>query len=209
MAPNCDTSIQPITLSGNSFVRYEITEQYRRKQLLPNFDSTRVWFDDFVDEKQVYSKIVQSESSAIIEKSLAFMFRTVERYGVLFYAATNTDYTLIAISDGQLSYFSKLGANDPLNITFKTVTDVNDGYWHNFTLSLHENSIIKVQLDGEKSQNDPRISNAHDFLDAYLTSFVVGNAPDFIGKPPLNIQGEICSTTLQKNLINKTIYFIE
>ena len=110
-------------------------------------------------------------------KSLSFKFRTKTDDGVLLHAATNNDYTLVIIREGHLEYTSKLGANQPVNMTILEPS-VAHGEWHNLTL-LSANGMLQLVLDDEAIGKELDLSLVHDFLDAYLTSLTLGSAPEF------------------------------
>lgn len=109
--------------------------------------------------------------------------------GLLLHSATNNDFTLVEVRGGQLQYTSKLGANQPINMTIPEVS-VNDGAWHNLTL-LAAQSTFRLVLDGVPVGDELDLPYIHDFLDAYLTSLTLGAAPRFSGQLPYTPAGEL------------------
>ncbi|RXG69291.1 Cadherin-related tumor suppressor [Armadillidium vulgare] len=192
LAPDCGPSLKPVTFSGESFVEYQITEQHRRKQLLPQlYQKHSRWVRQVVD----YSIRDRRQLSSLPPKNLSLQFRTLESNGILLHSATNNDYTMIQVLDGKIIYSSKLGANKPMNMTLRDKT-INDGIWHNLSLVSSERS-LRILLDDEYVGEELEISSVHDFLDAYLTSITIGNAPHFSPVHSQEVKGFIgCMTAL-------------
>ena len=181
LAPNCGSALLPMTFSGHAYVEFLITEKHRRKQLLPSlYQKHSRWVRNSISRNQ-------RQLTTTLSKKLSFKFRTLEKSGILFHAATNTDFTLIEIRSGQLVYTSKLGANQPMNMTIKEQY-IDDGDWHNLTLLAVEPS-LKIILDDNFVGEELLISSVHDFLDAYLTSLTIGLAPFYSG-PSRDIAGK-------------------
>ncbi|KAA0192694.1 hypothetical protein HAZT_HAZT002492 [Hyalella azteca] len=183
MAKNCESSLHPASFDGNSYIEFLITEQHRRRQLLP-------WLYHRISGNNpavngLRNRISRQLASAPA-KSLSFRFRTLVDNGVLVYAATNNDYTMVVIRDQFLEYTSKLGANPPVNMTIVDVP-VSDGEWHNLTL-LSAHGVLQLALDEADVGEALELPLVHDFLDAYLTSITVGAAPphfaDDENRPP-------------------------
>ena len=171
MASNCDTSMYPASFSGDSYVEFLITEQHRRRQLLPKLYQRH---SDWSQDNVIHNRISRQVSVAP-PKSLSLRFRTVAEDGVLLHAATNNDYTMVAIRGKHLEYTSKLGANLPINITI-TEVEVTNGAWYNLTLFSSEGS-LRLLIDDKPVGEELELTLVHDFLDAYLTSITLGSSP--------------------------------
>ena len=78
---DCDRAFAPISLTGSGYVEFEIGEKLRRHQLLPYLRNTR-W---------------RKRDTGTI-KTMGLKFRTADASGILLYAASNSDYTLIQVS---------------------------------------------------------------------------------------------------------------
>lgn len=185
MAKNCETSLYPASFAGDSYIEFLITEQHRRRQLLPRlYQEHSNWFE----EANLKRTRVSRQISTAPPKSLSFRFRTLTEDGILLHAATNNDYTLIMIKESHVEYTSKLGANQPVNMTI-TEPSVSDGEWHNFTL-LSADGVLKILIDGYFIGEQLDLSVVHDFLDAYLTSITIGAAPRFVSQQDEEMPGE-------------------
>ena len=184
LAENCDDALKPASFGGDSSVEFVVTEQHRRRQLLPQLYARHA---SWMDETNEIDSRFKRQTVKAPPKSLSLRFRTLENEGVLLYAATNNDYTLINIRDKHLEYSTKLGANEPVNISMKA-SEVTSGEWHNLTL-FSSNGFLSVLLDGNRIGDQLDLIYVHDFLDAYLTSITIGAAPNFAERLP----GNYCS----------------
>ena len=177
LAKNCKSSMYPASFGGESYIEFLITEQHRRRQLLPRlYQRHSTWFQ----EASVKRNRVIRQITAAPPKSLSFKFRTLADDGILLHAATNNDYTLVVIRDRHIEYTSKLGANQPVNMSILEPT-VSDGEWHNLTLSS-ANGLLQILLDDTEIGDQLELPFVHDFLDAYLTSITIGAAPRFMNQ---------------------------
>ena len=79
LAPDCGSSLQPVSLDGDSFVDFKIGEKHRRQQLAVDDPGLSRW------KRQLKMK----------SKSISFKFRTNEEDGLLLYSASNQDYTIL------------------------------------------------------------------------------------------------------------------
>ncbi|KAK7085872.1 Protocadherin Fat 4 [Halocaridina rubra] len=195
VAPDCDSALRPASFTRGAYVEFLITEQHRRRQLLPRLYQQHTRWSREVTIQPI---IARSRSSRQVPppppKSLSFNFGTLMENGILLHSATNNDYTLVEIRGGHLQYTSKLGANQPINMTINDIT-VNDGSWHNLTL-LAAHSALKLMLDGKIVGDELDFLFVHDFLDAYLTSLTLGSAPRFSGQLPYEPEGFVgCMST--------------
>lgn len=186
VAPDCDASLRPASFTRGAYVKFVIREQHRRRQLLPRlYQQHSRWSREI----KAYNSRARPTRQVPPPppKSLSFNFRTRMENGLLLYSATNNDFTLVEIRGGLLQYTSKLGANQPINMTIPEVT-VNDGNWHNLTL-LAAQSALRLILDGDIIGDELDLPFIHDFLDAYLTSLTLGSAPRFTGQLPYTPTG--------------------
>ncbi|XP_064092540.1 cadherin-related tumor suppressor-like [Macrobrachium nipponense] len=194
VAPDCDAALRPASFTRDAYVEFLITEQHRRRQLLPRLYQQHSRWSREANAPPIVRSRKARQAPPPPPKSLSFNFQTRMSNGVLLHAATNNDYTLVEIRNGRLQYTSKLGANQPINMT---VSDplVNDGSLHNLTL-LAEQSALKLMLDGEQVGDELDFHLMHDFLDAYLTSLTLGSAPKFSGQLPYDLEGFVgCMST--------------
>lgn len=162
LSPDCSTSFQPISVGGNGFVYYTITEKHRRMQLLDSF------YDDMDWSKRTRKP---SEKYANPAKRLSFLFRTYRKDGLLFYSATDKYYTLIELLNGKIIYTSK--QNTIVNMTQLEQVDVSDGSWHSVTLHSLGRS-IRLMVDNANVGEELDAAGVHDFLDPYLTVISFG-----------------------------------
>lgn len=51
---------------------------------------------------------------------------------------------------------------------------LNDGFWHNIQLVIKEN-VLQVLIDNENTGDDLSAAAAHNFLDPYLTTLLIGD----------------------------------
>ncbi|XP_063532868.1 cadherin-related tumor suppressor [Cydia strobilella] len=163
LSPDCGLSFQPISVGGNGFIYYTISEKHRRMQLLETF-----YIEDTAWNKKS-SRL--SEKHINLAKSLTFFFRTYRKEGILFYSATDKYYTLIELMGGKIVYTSK--QNTIVNMTQVEQVDVADGTWHNVTLFSLGRS-IRLIVDGANVGEELDAAGVHDFLDPYLTVISFG-----------------------------------
>ena len=194
IAIDCEASLHPAAFTKQAYIEFLITEQHRRRQLLPQlYKRHSRWTRELPVSK--YKQDINMAAHARSKrqsppppsKTLSFQFRTMSTEGVLLHAATNNDYTLIEVRRGSIQYLSKLGANQPVNMSLPEIV-VNDGSWHNLTL-LAEEGALKLLLDNVHVGDELDLNFVHDFLDAYLTSLTIGAAPRFTGSLPYNPEG--------------------
>lgn len=193
VAPDCETSLRPASFTRGSYVEFLITEQHRRRQLLPRlYEQHSRW------SREIHGRWPRQVPPPP-PKSLSFSFRTRMEDGLLLHSATNNDFTLVEVRGGKLQYTSKLGANQPINMTIPEIT-VSDGEWHNLTLKAAQ-STFRLVLDDVPVGEGLDLSYIHDFLDAYLTSLTLGAAPRFSGQLPYTPIGELSF------LLHSTYYY--
>lgn len=84
IASNCQEAFLPFSFSSGSYIEYKVGEKYKRSQILPTYH-------------RVKSSQVRRNREIATSKSVALSFRTIQTDGVLFYAASDQDYTLIEV----------------------------------------------------------------------------------------------------------------
>ncbi|CAL4106132.1 unnamed protein product, partial [Meganyctiphanes norvegica] len=194
LAPDCDRALKPASLLVGSYIKFIPNEQHRRRQLLPHLFKRHSPYWTQNGRQRLPRQIIPPAMPA---KSLSFRFRTVKNAGLLIYAATNNDFTLVEIHNSHLQYTSKLGANLPINMTIMEPI-VDDGMWHNLTL-LASNSSLKLLVDDNHVGDELDLNSVHDFLDAYLTSLTLGQIDQpssSLSYKPLGFEGCISTFTV-------------
>lgn len=81
---------------------------------------------------------------------------------------------LLQLQEGVLQYSSRYGSGTLVNMTVEDRM-LADGYWHNVTL-LSQSRTLHLLLDGVQVADELNMSIVHDFMDAYLTSIIIGSA---------------------------------
>lgn len=88
LAPDCEDSLLPATLTDGAFLAFRISDMHRRMQLLDGvYRGTSRWHDR--------SSTTGARAEA---KILSLSFRTVRKDGLILYAASNKDFTAIQVS---------------------------------------------------------------------------------------------------------------
>lgn len=92
VAPNCNSALEPVTLTEGGFVEFKISEKHRRVQLLENiYGGSTLWFSRYVSNRD---KRQEKTKSA---RYVSIAFRTVRSNGLLLFFATDKDYTSIEV----------------------------------------------------------------------------------------------------------------
>lgn len=101
VSTNCKEALEPITLTDGSFVEFKVSEKHVRMQLLDSFyHGSTLWNKHY----QRYKRYAESTPAGldglpvVPAKSLSIMFRTVKKQGLVFYSATNKDFTSVEVS---------------------------------------------------------------------------------------------------------------
>ncbi|XP_076279539.1 cadherin-related tumor suppressor fat [Lasioglossum baleicum] len=169
-APNCDSAVEPVTLSDGGFVEFKVSEKHRRMQLLEYlYGGSTVWHKNRVTRSTAEDTSFISSSSPL--KTIGLMFRTVKSDGVLVYAATNKHFTSVELRNGQLFYSSLLGS--PVNMSTNIEGGLADGRWHNLTLHSYLRG-LRLLIDGVQTGEELDSAGVHDFLDPYLSVLSIG-----------------------------------
>ncbi|XP_023230562.1 cadherin-related tumor suppressor-like, partial [Centruroides sculpturatus] len=169
MAPNCNDALEPFFLgSSDSFIELLPQEKHRRVQVFANgHHQNEKWKNLPVTDKNV--------------KSFSFMFRTKSHNGLLLYVATEDDYTILQIHEGKIVYASETESKHKVSESMEG-TRVDDGNWHRVVLERGPGQRSSVNLTVDSRWKEIDSETTHDFLDAYLTSFVVGGRLENLGK---------------------------
>lgn len=146
-------------MTDGGFVEFHISEKHRRMQLLDGLYSSGQWYR-------------KKRAISTPSKSISFLFRTRKPNGIIFYAASNKQFTSIELVEGQILYTSRLAS--VVNNTAKHPS-VIDGKWHNITLHSHSRG-LQVLVDGQRLGEELDSAGVHDFLDPYLTFLSLGGA---------------------------------
>lgn len=104
IAPNCNEALEPITLSDGGFIEFKISETHRRMQLLDTlYSGSTLWHTRHPDRPKRHTSsaalipVSPSASTAPPPKWISIMFRTLRKDGLIFFAATNKDYTTVEV----------------------------------------------------------------------------------------------------------------
>ncbi|XP_014251864.1 cadherin-related tumor suppressor [Cimex lectularius] len=175
ISPDCSESLEPVSLSSGGYVEYKISETHRRMQLLDTlYGGSTLWHSRNIDRTRRNS-VKTTISPQQPPKHLSIMFRTYKADGTIIFSATNSDFTIIQLLNGQLVYTSQLGSTAyPVNMTVGELM-LTDGQWHNITLESQYQG-LRLIVDGHKVGDELDAASVHDFLDPYLTEFSVGGA---------------------------------
>ena len=182
-APNCFTSLEPVSVTEGSFVEFAISERHRRRQVLRTLYSNeqqRKRRDAYEDEEDAllngrFYRDRRNIGAGFLShphNSVSISFRTVAKYGYILFASTNNDFTALRLHDGVLQYTSRFGTGSIVNMTIDNRV-VADGSWHNVTL-VSKFRTLRLLLDGDEVGDELDTSIVHDFMDPYLTSLTVG-----------------------------------
>lgn len=169
-SPDCADSLEPVTLTNGGYLEFQISELYRRMQLLDNlYNGMSAWSPGRTRRHSTYNISAYYEPA----KLMSVLFRTYKSNGLILYAATNDMYTSISLVNGKLVYYSKQHLH--INMTVPTTEGLHDGKWHNVTLHIQSRT-LQVLIDGQQLGDELDMAGVHDFLDPYLTTLSVGGA---------------------------------
>lgn len=94
VAPNCNSALEPVTLTEGGFVEYKISEKHRRLQLLENiYSGSTLWYSRYSDRSR---RELEEKTKAM--KYVGLTFRTIRSNGLLLFFATDKDFTVIEVS---------------------------------------------------------------------------------------------------------------
>lgn len=104
-APNCFSALEPISITEGSYVEFHISERHQRRQIQRALNSGgQRWKRESGSDGSVvpdrFHRVRRelSGDSASLYNSLSISFRTVSKYGYIFFSATNTDFTALRVS---------------------------------------------------------------------------------------------------------------
>lgn len=179
ISPNCYEALEPVTLTDGGFIEFKISETHRRMQLLDTlYGGSTLWR---LRNEVIKVKRFATTGSSLANlagnqppKKISLMFRTLRTSGLIFFAATNKDYTSLELVGGYLVYVSQLSsAGSPVNMTVNEKGLLSDNQWHNLTMISH-NRGLRLMLDGDRVGEELDSAGVHDFLDPYLTDLFLG-----------------------------------
>lgn len=105
ISPNCAEALEPVTLMDGGFIEFKISETHRRMQLLDTlYGGSTIWNLRNIDRHKrfasgrSYGSLIPTASVAQPPKRISLMFRTLRKDGLIFFAATNKDYTSLEVS---------------------------------------------------------------------------------------------------------------
>lgn len=101
VAPNCNSALEPVTVSEGGFVEFRVSEKHRRLQLLEYmYSGSTLWHSRYAGtgDRSRRQLLNYGEETAVSRKYVALTFRTISANGVLLFMATDTDYTAIEVS---------------------------------------------------------------------------------------------------------------
>lgn len=99
VSPNCNEALDPVTLTDGGFIEFKISETHRRMQLLDNlYKGSTLWFPQNERMRRAVNS-TSSVSTTVFQppKSISLMFRTLRRDGIIFFSATNKDFTSVEV----------------------------------------------------------------------------------------------------------------
>jgi protocadherin Fat 4 len=91
IAPNCQESFTPYSFSLGSYVEFRAGDRYKRSQILHDV------YSDYEGRRK---------RREISTKSISLSFRTIQQDGIILFAASGKDYTLIEV--GVICYYTTL-----------------------------------------------------------------------------------------------------
>ncbi|XP_014662017.1 PREDICTED: cadherin-related tumor suppressor-like [Priapulus caudatus] len=197
---NCTKATEAFSLSADGWVELSMSDTFKRSKQI---------------SQQVAAHSRQRREALPSEQTLLIKFRTRANDGMLFYAKSSSEYTILQLYHGRVRYVSAVHGAIVTELLVEA-GDSSDGRWHTVTLAQRANSIA-LALDGdhvEKSFSVP----VHDFLSTDVSIFAVGGyaepirhvgqiIPGFSGcLSTLNINGEIQPLTGSGHLFDAVTY---
>ncbi|XP_022254786.1 cadherin-related tumor suppressor-like [Limulus polyphemus] len=160
-APNCKQAFEPISLGDQEAFIELVPQEELRRFLLRSYSyySGQKW------------KRSVSRTELSVTKSLSVTFRSSSPDGLLIYASTENEHTILRLRNKVLIYSSHQKSEKPVTLAFESIK-VADGLWHSLTLTLNAGS-VNITLDQEWQSTDPD-HKVHDFLDPFLTVMTIG-----------------------------------
>ena len=111
-APDCNGSLEPISLTDGAYVQFQVSERHRRRQVLRTlyFNEQRRRRDVHDDHDDYSTSLIGRyqrqprnvhAGSLSPRNSISISFRTVAKFGYLLVAATNNDFTTLTVFRNQ------------------------------------------------------------------------------------------------------------
>ncbi|RZF32445.1 hypothetical protein LSTR_LSTR014859 [Laodelphax striatellus] len=109
ISPNCYEALEPVTLTDGGFIEFKISETHRRMQLLDTlYGGSTLWR---LRNEVIKVKRFATTGSSLANlagnqppKKISLMFRTLRTSGLIFFAATNKDYTSLEVNTSVIYY---------------------------------------------------------------------------------------------------------
>lgn len=110
VSPNCNDGLEPMTLTDGGFIEFKISETHRRMQLLDNlYKGSTLWFPHHDRlRRSINSSLGSNSAAAQPPKSISVMFRTLRRDGIIFFSATNKDFTSVEVNAEKANSFMSI-----------------------------------------------------------------------------------------------------
>lgn len=98
IAPNCNSALDPITVSEGGIVEFRASEKHRRLQLLEYiYGGSTLWHSRIAGDQPNRQLLNLTEEKAASLKYISIAFRTINSNGMLLFVATDNDYTAIEV----------------------------------------------------------------------------------------------------------------
>ncbi|XP_046802630.1 cadherin-related tumor suppressor isoform X1 [Lucilia cuprina] len=204
LSPDCQNSLEPISITDGAFIEFKITEKHRRMQLLDNlYAGNSIWSYDISRQRRFtidHDNLTALAQTNELPKTLSLIFRTYKENGLLLFAASNNHYTSLELQNGKMVYYSN--QDSIVNMTISNPAKLNDGKWHNIT--LHSvNRILRIIIDDARAGEELDFAGVHDYLDPYLTVLSVGGVRrEYLPQEhmPTNYEGCFANFTINNEI---------
>lgn len=94
-APNCFAALEPMSFTEGSYAEFHISERHRRRQILRALYSNGQRWKRSNGRFNRHTRDIGESIS--LHNSVSISFRTVSKYGYIFFAATNNDFTALRV----------------------------------------------------------------------------------------------------------------
>ena len=159
LVPNCDSALQPFSMTEDNELVFLPTERYRRfiglERELPNEGS--------------HHRTKRSSRS----HHLSLAFRTLKESAQLLSMVKDSSITTVEIQDGSLVYRSSDQGKPEINMTSEV--KVSDGNWHMVALEVSDD-VLQMKVDHQYVGYKIEFSAVQNFLSPQTERFVIGNA---------------------------------
>lgn len=106
-APNCFAALEPISITGGSYIEFHVSERHQRRQILRalyhSSSTGQRWKRETTARGEIPERFRRRDRRELVGDSVSLYnavsisFRTVSKYGYLFFAATNSDFTALRV----------------------------------------------------------------------------------------------------------------